>query len=561
MNSEARFSAFRLIVRALPLLAVLAVLPLQIHAQDNSSVSGLVTDPSGAVVSGVDVQLTNAGTGYSRASQTNDSGFYEFLQVPPGQNYTLTFSRTGFRTLTLGRITLTVSTKETRDARLEVGDVKATIEVKASGGETLNTTDASIGTVLDGARIEDLPNNAIASAAAYLALAPGVTPGGAVTGTRSDQTNITLDGLDVNDQRGGFAFTTTVNTPIDSIQELKTTVTGDDATFGHSAGGQMELVTKSGTNEFHGEAFDFNRVTAYAANNYFNNLQGIPIPKLILNQFGGDVGGPILKDKLYFFFSYNGLRADQSQQINETVPDSSFFNGQLNYVNTSGNTVATPVGNATVPNSLANLDPQGVGADTDLLNFLQTRGYAGTSAIPAPNNNAVGDGVNTAGYFFVAPVFSRDNTIVGRLDYQVSKNHRLFFRGTWDKSSDDDSVNHVIEIFPGDPTPGASIIDHSRSWVGGDTWIVSPNITNQLSFGETDQVIGFALNVHPTSPDFLNFTDPFYGGVISAPYFGLDQQFPVVPVYQLRDILTWTRGKHTLQFGGVVAPTISSLGI
>ena len=542
------------------ILLLLLVAGVRVSAQSNSSVTGVVTDATGAVVSGADVQLTNAGTGFSRDAKTNGAGVYEFLQVPPGADYTLTFSRAGFRTFTLGDVTLSVSSKETRDARLEVGDTKTTVEVKANSGETLNTTDASIGTVIDGNRIEDLPNTLLNSAANYLLLAPGVTPGGAVAGTRSDETNITLDGLDVNDQRGGFAFTTTVNTPLDSIQELKTTVTGDDATFGHSSGGQLELVTKSGTNAFHGQASDLNRVTAYTANSYFNDLQGIPNPKLIRNQFLGDLGGPIIKNKLFFFFSYNGLRADQNQQINETVPDPAFLNGQLNYINTSGNLVTTPVGGPGVQNSLANLDPQGIGANTDLLGFMQTRGYGGTTAIPAPNNNAAGDGINTAGYFFVAPVHSKDNTMIGRLDFQASPNHRLFFRGTWDKSSDDDSINHVIEVFPGDPTPGASIIDHSRSWVGGDTWTVSPNMTNQVSFGETNQVLGFAVNQKPTLPNSFGFSDPFFGGVFTDPYLGLNEQFPVVPVYQFRDTVTWTRGKHTLQFGGVVAPTVFKSG-
>jgi hypothetical protein len=214
-----------------------------------------------------------------------------------------------------------------------------------------------------------------------LALAPGVVPndgsgvnsgnGGTVTGTRSDQTDITLDGLDVNDQRGGFAFTTTVNTPLDSIQELKVTSSGDDATYGHSAGGQMELVTKSGTNAFHGQAFEYNRTTAYTANDFFNNLNGVPNPQLIRNQFGGNLGGPILKDKLFFFFSYNGLRSVEPEQNYDTVPVPSFFKGQLAYMNTSGNTVLTPT---TGPNSLMALDPEGIGADQSLLSFLQARG-------------------------------------------------------------------------------------------------------------------------------------------------------------------------------------------
>ncbi|HTZ73524.1 MAG TPA: carboxypeptidase-like regulatory domain-containing protein [Candidatus Aquilonibacter sp.] len=553
MNSEARFSAVRSIVRALLLLAVLAFLPLQIHAQDNSSVTGVVTDPTGAVVAGATVTLTNPGIGYSVTATTNSVGVYEFSNVPPAQNYALVFTKSGFETITLDGIELNVNAKVTEDARFSVGDVKTTVEVKTSETETLNTVDASIASVIDGDRIQDLPNSLVNSAANYLSLAPAVTPGGAVAGTRSDQTNITLDGLDVNDQRGGFAFTTTVNTPLDSIQELSVTVTGDDASFGHSSGGQMQLVTKSGTNDFHGQAFEFNRVKAYAANNYFNNLEGIPLPQLIRNQFGGDVGGPILKNKLFFFFSYNGLRASETTQNIDTVPDSTFLTGQLNYLGTSGNVETTPLSG---PNSLASLDPQGIGADPNLLNFLTGRGYAGTAAIPAPNTSVGGDGLNTAGYFFLSPVLSHDNTYIGKIDYQASKNHRMFVRATFDRSND----TQFTQQFPGDPSPGGSFFDHSRAWSVGDTWTISPNLTNQASFGETDQVNAFTVAYEPTSPDSLNFFDGFFGTVLSQPYLGLNQQFPVVPVYQIRDTLTWVKGKHTLTFGGVIAPTIFKSG-
>ena len=544
------FALIRNIARGLALVVAVAMLwGMRVEAQANSSVTGIVTDASGAIVVGADVKLTDASTAYVRTAKTNSSGVYEFLQVPPGSNYTISFSREGFQTLTLEKIALSVGNKETRDARLQIGDTKTTIEVQANAGETLNTTDAAIGSVVDGARVQDLPSLFVNNAVLFLELAPGVGQGGDVTGTRSDQTNVTLDGLDVNDQRNGQAFISTVNTPLDSIQELRATVTGEDATFGNSAGAQLELVTKSGTNQFHGQAFDFNRVTALAANDFFNNLNDIPNPELIRNQFGGDVGGPIIKNKLYFFFSYNGLRAKQSEQINEVVPLDAFRNGQLNYINTSGNLVTTPLSGT---NSLAQLDPQGIGADQDLLSFISQRPY------PESNNSAVGDGINTGGYFFVAPVNARDNTFVGRVDYQATPNHRLFARGTWDRSNDDDFFNHIIQVFPNDPAPAASVLDHSRSWVFGDTWVISPNMTNELSFGETTSLLVFPLNYKPTSPNLLSFF--FNGSVISSPFQNLDEQFPDVPVYQLRETLNWTRGKHTLQFGGVVKPTIFKSG-
>lgn len=532
-------------------LVAVAMNAVPAAAQATSGVTGVVTDPSGGVVVGAAVTLSNQAIGYKATTKTNEVGVYEFLDVPPSEHYIIAVSKEGFRDVTLANVVLNVGTKATQDVKLTIGTTQVNVEVNSRTGETLNTTDASIGSVIDADRVQDLPNIFVNNATNYLSLAPGVTPGGAVTGTRSDETNMTVDGLDVNDQRGGFAFTPSVNVPLDSVQELKATVTGDDATYGHSSGGQLEIATKSGTNAFHGQAFELNRVTAYAANNYFNNLQGIPEPALIRNQFGGNFGGPIRKDKLFFFFSYDGLRAKQSSQNNITVPDAAFYNGQLNYKNTSGNIVTTP---ASGPNSLAALDPQGIGADQALLSFLQTRGY------PLPNNNSRGDGLNTGGFFFVSPVNSNENTFTGRLDYQASTNHRLFFKGTWDRSSDDDANNRAIQVLPGDPAPGGSIVDHSRLWVGGDTWTISPTIVNQASFGETDQVIAFALNYNPTSPDFMSFNDPFFGNVLSSPFLGLNQQFPVVPVYQGRDTLTWTKKNHTLQFGGVISPIVFKSG-
>ncbi len=551
MNLEAfRFGVVRVFALGL-LFAVFLFGAANLQAQDNSNLTGVVTDPSGASVADASVTLTNASIGFSLTKTTNAIGVYEFLNVPPASNYSLSIVKAGFSTLTLDKITLNVGNKETRDAQLQLGDAKVSIEVTSAPTETLNTTDATIGSNIDGNRIQDLPNSFVNNAANYLALAPGVTPGGAVTGTRSDQTNITLDGLDVNDQRGGFAFTTTVNTPLDAIQELKVTTAGDDATYGHSAGGQLELVTKSGTNQFHGQGFEYNRVTAYAANDYFNKLNDIPNPQLIRNQFGGDFGGPIIKNKLYFFFSYNGLRSVTPSGNYVTVPLPALLNGQLNYINTSGNVETTPL---TGTNSLAALDPLGIGADQDLLSFLNARGY------PAPNNTQVGDGLNTGGYYFVSPVRNNENTYIGRVDYQINQNHRLFARGTWDRSLDGGFSGTPVQVLPGDPNPSAGYVDHSRSWVVGETWTISPTMTNQASFGETNQVNAFVINNRPTFPDNLNFSNPFFGSIISAPYLGLNEQFPVVPVYQGRDTLTWVRGKHVLQFGGVISPTIFKSG-
>src|SRR5262249_55246401 len=206
----------------------------------------------------------------------------------------------------VSNVSLGVGTVETRDVRLEVGDLAQSIEVFVTGEASLNTTDASIGNNIDTDRLRDLPAQFRNSPAALLALQPGVTPNtgeaetqvGSVTGSRVDQTNITLDGLDVNDNTIGQAFATVGNAPIDSIQEFRTVTANDGAEQGRSAGGQVMLVTKSGTNEWHGAAREYHRNTVVAANSFFNNKNDLPRPPLIRNQFGADLGGKIIRDKL-----------------------------------------------------------------------------------------------------------------------------------------------------------------------------------------------------------------------------------------------------------------------
>ena len=161
---------------------------------------------------------------------------------------------------------------------------------------------------------------------------------GAVAGARSDQSNVTLDGLDDNDQTNGFAFTGVLRSTLDSTQEFRVTTTNANANAGRSSGAQVSLITKSGTNKFHGSLYEYNRNTIATANNWFNKQaelrEGLPnIPgKLIRNTFGGTTGGPIKKDKLFFFFNYEGQRTAENQQVTQVVPTARYRNGNLTYL-------------------------------------------------------------------------------------------------------------------------------------------------------------------------------------------------------------------------------------
>src|SRR5215211_758524 len=346
----------------------LLLLPVMCFAQTTSStsaVTGTVTDAQGAVIAGATVTLVDTKTSQERTTTTNDRGVYLFAQVPPGQGYRLKFTATGFESLELSGVALGVGNTETHNAQLTVGQVSTNVVVTTEGGATLNTVDASIGNVIEERRLKELPIQFRASPAALIGLQPGVIGNnvgtgatnrvGSVTGSRADQGNITVDGIDANDQATGQAFATTGNAPIDAIQEFRTVTANPAASEGRSSGGQIELITKSGTNEFHGSLREFNRTAATTANTFFNNRTGVERPQLTRNQFGGSIGGPLYlprfgeggpsftsgKDRLFFFFDYEARRDAQGISYTRTVPLAHLRNGSLGYVNNTAGCAST----------------------------------------------------------------------------------------------------------------------------------------------------------------------------------------------------------------------------
>ncbi len=338
----------------------LLLLPVVCFAQttaSTSAVTGTVTDPTGAVVAGATVTLVDTKTSLERTTTTNDRGVYLFAQIPPGQGFSLKFTAPGFESLELSGIALGVGNTETHNAQLTVGQVTTSVVVTAEAGATLNTTDASIGNVIEERRMKELPIQIRSSPASLIGLQPGVIGNnvgtgatnrvGSVTGSRADQGNITVDGIDANDQATGQAFATTGNAPIDAIQEFRTVTANPAASEGRSSGGQIELITKSGSNDWHGSLREFNRTAATAANSFFNNRSGVERPQLTRNQFGGSIGGPIYfprfgeggdaifsgKDRLFFFFDYEGRRDAQGISYTRTVPLPHFRAGSLGYIN------------------------------------------------------------------------------------------------------------------------------------------------------------------------------------------------------------------------------------
>lgn len=303
-------------MRSLKATAVaLAVLfcSVWIHAQGTTGkITGTVTDPSGAVVAGAKVTVTNIATDVSHDTTTDSSGVYQVLQLPIG-SYRVTAEASGFKRMTVeSKTPLEINQTLRIDVKLEIGQVSSAIEVQ-SNASMVETENQTVGATVTGQAIFELPLNG-RDTLDLLKTQPGVTPtnpdsGAAgnysIGGQRTDSVTYLLDGGNNNDLLGNQVV---ADPNPDAIAEFKVLESNYSAEYGRNAGGIVSVVTKSGTNAFHGTAYDYVRNNFFDANTFFNNEQGLPVPVLKRNQFGVTVGGPIVKDKLFFFFSYEGQR-------------------------------------------------------------------------------------------------------------------------------------------------------------------------------------------------------------------------------------------------------------
>ena len=292
-------------------LVVFALVSTPVWAQSSTtSLRGMVSDPVGAVLPGAKVTISNPQTGFSRTATTDNQGVYQFLQLPPA-TYAVTVSAAGFATLEERGVELLVNTPGTVNVTMKVAG--AAVRVEVTGATTLvNTQDATLGHAFGTEQIANLPFEG-RDPTGILSLQAGVvytgnsshissasdSRSGSVSGARSDQTNVTLDGADNNDQLLGTAFQGALRVPLDSLQEFKVTTSNSDAETGRSSGGQVSLVTKSGTNGIHGAVYEYNRTNFGNANDWFNEAAQISVglpnrPGLLIrNTFGAFVGGPI----------------------------------------------------------------------------------------------------------------------------------------------------------------------------------------------------------------------------------------------------------------------------
>lgn len=504
-----------------------------------TSLRGQVTDPSRAPVPHAGIRLVQTETNTVRETSTNAEGLYQFVQLAPG-NYRLTISAPGFAITEHSNVALLVNSPATLDIQLQLAHEAQRVDVTGTAAPMVNTVDATLGNVFDTRQVEQLPIEA-RNVVELLSLQPGVTylgnrvdqnsdtRSGAVNGIRSDQTNVTLDGVDVNDQNNGYAFTSVLRNTQDSVEEFRVVTSNATADAGRSAGAQVVLVTKSGTNQFHGSLYEYNRTTDLSANDYFLKLSelanGQPNRRaqLIRNLYGASLGGPILKDRLFFFFNYEGRQDRQAASVVRTVPTLSMRQGYLVYPNASGGqTTLTPA-------QIKSMDPLGLGEDPAIVSILN--GY------PLPNDSTVGDGLNTAGYRFAANEKTKFQTYVARLDYNLTSDgrHTFFWRGNLQNDNQGGAPQ-----FPGQ-APATATLDDSKGFAAGYNAILTPTLYNSFRWGFTRQGgerEGISLQPQVT-----------LSGIDSPIAFTRSNLYHV-PVNNFIDDLTWTKGNHTIQFGG-----------
>ena len=532
----------------------------------STSLSGTVADPRGAVIANAKVTLANPETGFSRDVKTNAQGVYQFLQVPPA-SYSLTIAVSGFATTKQTNVELMVNTPATLDVAMQLASMQTILEV-VSTAPLVNTQEASLGHAFNGDQISYLPFEG-REATSILSLQPGVTftgnssnisaasdsRSGSVNGARSDQTNVTLDGIDDNDQTQGLAFTGALRPTLDSLQEFRVTTSNATADAGRSSGGQVALVTKSGTNSIHGTAYWYYRPPFGAANDWFNEnaqvSQGLPNkpPFLLRNTFGATFGGPIQKNRLFYFLAYEGQRTRENLQVTRVVPSADLRNGSISYPCTQDPTCPSSGAFTLSAANLATMDPNctslgtcplGPGANPAVMQLFQQ--------YPQPNTTTVGDGVDFQGFTFSSPLPTKLDTYVAKIDYNLTANgtQALFVRGGLmsDRGASRADPTSITGTggseFPGQPANMTSL-NASKGLIAGFTSVLRPNLLNNLRYGYIRQ--SFA-DLGRQSQHFINFR-------------GLDNltaQTPstdtTVPVHNLVDDLSWTRGAHTLEFGG-----------
>jgi len=537
-NARSVFSA----VRMLLLVMGIAMLPGIVRAQ-TASINGTVTDPSGAVVPGATVAAVNEDTNASRDTQTGNTGAYSISNLVPGK-YDITIEKSGLKTVKFAAVTLTVDQALTLDAKLDISVASQTVTVEGTSVAPIDTTDSQVSNVVDEKQILALPL-ILRDPYQLVLLTPGTTytntgsGGFSVNGSRDRNNNFQLDGTNNNDPGvpgAGFAILNP-----DATQEFRVITSNYLPEFGRNSGSVIDIITRSGTNDFHGDLYYFGRWNALGSRDFFNDVSQGPQSPYVRNTFGASIGGPVIKNKLFYFFNYEGSRFATATTTSAVVPDAAFKTGIFTYTDPKAGPVSVDVSTPGSPNNAFGLalDPQ----TQKILNFY-----------PAPNGPAVIQGVSSQ-FFFANTDLANLNNYLAKVDYVITPRNTVSVRYLANKDNDNGGGTNPL---PG--IGGASTQVLTQSLNGHLASTISPTIQNDFYASANRSFANFPCNGINTIDSLgLGGVDPFgRGRDFALPGFtavgctilgdsnGQDRPFGT---YNIGDNITWTKGRHTLKFG------------
>lgn len=517
-----------------------------------SRVVGMVTDSTGGRVPGATVTLTNDATGVSLSTVTTDSGTYAFESVQVG-SYTIAVELQGFKKFVSSANAVNIGEPTTVNATLQPGGLSQSVEVKSSSEIVQTNTSGNIGTTFDQRTIESLPivggrgRNPLDLVLTEPGVVSGANTGGGVhvNGARDRSWNYTLDGIDSNESSAGGSDFSPLRTNPDALAEFKVLTGNTTAEYGRNSGGQVAMITRSGTNTFSGTGYYFDRRTPYNANEWQNNINHLPKAQFTQYMPGFSLGGPIRHNKTFFFVNAQWLDAKQTRQRTRLVYTAQARAGLWRYAigaqtNPSGVPGASvdANGNPIVPigtyNVVAN-DPQHLGLDPT------TQKIIGMTQLP--NNFSTGDGLNVAGYNFVAPEREHQMDFVAKIDHTINVHHSMFARiSKGHQNTDCDSVNGGEPPFPG----LTCLVNTKRSpynWAANWRWNPGGTVVNEFVMGQNH----FTFDFQNPSADPAQVTYSF--GSITLPQDFTHGNARTIDTLQFVDNFSWQRGAHSLRFG------------
>ena len=532
------------------------------------TVVGIVADQQGAVIPGSLITLTDVTTGIARTTTTNNDGQYVIVNVTPG-NYSIAASRDGFSVAKIANQAVSVGTQTTANFKLAIGGATTTIEVQSTGSD-LQTLNATIGSTVTPLAISALPSLGH-DISTFATLQPGVTPDGSVAGTVVDQATFQLDGgNNSSDMDGSMTVYTgafggdptgitgggasgTVPTPADSVEEFKVNTTNQTADFNNSSGAQIQVVTKRGTNQWHGTVYEYYLDSKFGANTWQNNYTDTPKPSFHNSRFGAAGGGPLiarqlLGGKTYFFANYEGYRYPNAGTYERSVPSAAMRNGLLTFGGTQYN--------------LNTLDPRGIGIAPVVQNLWTKYEPAGNDPGCSGISGSKCDGINEIGFRANINEPFKSNFGVARVDHDFgSKWHAMVSYRYYKSTVANTSQVDIGGFFPGD-TLGKPVSLSSRPQ---DPWFLAAGLTTNITSNVTNDIhYSYLRNIWSWSdaggqPQFSGLggaLEPLgESGTQALVPYNVDTQDIRTRFWDghdhfLRDDVTMLKGNHLVQFGG-----------